>query len=107
LTSFIHPVDTEVSLELVPLRSLGTSPDYELAGGELDMEFYQDSEIEPVEFIREQLLLSLPMVPLHRPDCKGLCSICGTDLNKAECDCRKDSQEVNGAFSALKDLLKK
>lgn len=107
LKKFPCPVDTELSLELAPLGSLGTSPEHELVAGELDIEFYQGDEIEPLELVREQLLIALPMVPLHRSDCKGLCSNCGTDLNEAECSCRKDSPEALGAFSALKDLFKK
>jgi uncharacterized protein len=47
------------------------------------------------------------MVPLHHPDCKGLCSVCGADLNEKECGCPKDPREAFGAFSSLKDLLKK
>jgi uncharacterized protein len=107
LNSFSYPVDTELSLELAPLKSMGTSPEHELVKGELDMEFYQSDEIEPVEIVREQVLIALPMVVLHHPDCKGLCSICGADRNVADCNCKKDISETSGAFSALKDLLKK
>jgi uncharacterized protein len=107
LKSFSYSVDTELSLELAPLRALEPSPEHELVKGELDREFYQGDELELVDIVREQLLLALPMVPLHRSDCKGLCRICGTDLNIAECGCRKDSPGASGAFSSLKDLLKK
>jgi len=102
-----YPVDTELSVELAPVKSLGPSAEHELVEGELSMEFYQGDEIEPIEIVREQLLIALPMVPLHHSDCKGLCSVCGTDLNEKECSCRKDTREAPGAFSALKDLLKK
>jgi uncharacterized protein len=107
LKDFSYHVDTELSIDLAPMKILGTSPEHELDRSELDMEFYQGEEIEPLDFIKEQLLISLPMVPLHRPDCKGLCAVCGTDLNEADCGCRKDGLEGFGAFSALKDLLKK
>ena len=107
LKNFLYPVDTELSLELDPLNSLGTSLEHELVKGELDMEFYEGDEIEPVGLVQEQLLISLTMVSLHRPDCKGLCGICGTDWNEAECSCKKEPPEASGAFSALKDLLKK
>jgi uncharacterized protein len=107
LKDFSYHVETELSIELAPMKTLGTSPEHELDRSELDMEFYQGEEIEPLDFIKEQILISLPMVPLHRPDCKGLCAVCGTDLNEGDCGCRKDGLEGFGAFSALRDLLKK
>mgnify|MGYP006974890716 CR=1 FL=1 len=36
-----------------------------------------------------------------------LCPVCGTNLNEAACSCQKDGRGEFGAFSALKDLLKK
>lgn len=36
--------------------------------------------------IREELLLSIPISPLCRPDCKGLCPICGENRNMVECN---------------------
>jgi uncharacterized protein len=37
--------------------------------------------------LREQWLLEAPALPLCRPDCKGLCPTCGTDLNVSSCAC--------------------
>jgi uncharacterized protein len=42
--------------------------------------------------VREQWLLDAPSFALCRPDCKGLCPTCGTDLNTGECDCAPVSQ---------------
>ena len=55
------------------------------------------------EAIREYALLELPMQPLCRPDCRGLCPTCGADLNSGPCDCRND--DVDERFDALKALL--
>ena len=107
LGNFSFAVDTELDIELAPAGSLGAAADHELAGGELDTEFYEGEEIEPVNLVKEQLLICLPMVPLHSPGCKGLCSVCGTDLNKTECGHQRNAPGDFGAFSALKDLLKK
>jgi uncharacterized protein len=106
LENFTFAVDSVLDIELAPAGSLGAA-EHELAGGELDMEFYEGDEIEPVDLIKEQLLISIPMVPLHSPECKGLCSVCGTDLNKTECGHQRNAPGDFGAFSALKDLLKK
>lgn len=107
LKSFPYRIDAEVSVELAPASTVESSTDHELARSELDTEFYQGEEVEPVAIIKEQLLIAVPMVPLHEADCKGLCPVCGRDLNEAGCDCKRDDQETFGAFSALKDIFKK
>lgn len=45
--------------------------------------------LEIEERVRQLILLSLPRKPLCRPDCKGLCPVCGKDLNEGECNCRR------------------
>lgn len=107
LESFPFEIDTDLDIDLAPAGSLGREGEHELVHGELDVEFYQGDEIEPREIIREQLLISIPMVALHSPACKGLCSVCGADLNKSECGHHRNAPGDFGAFSALKDLLKK
>jgi len=107
LKSFDYSIDAPVNVDLAPMKAMGTTPEHELAGSELEMEFYQGEEIELLDFVKEQLLISIPMVPLHSPDCKGLCPVCGTDLNSADCGCGKDKRNEFGAFSVLKDLFKK
>ena len=55
------------------------------------------------EAMREYALLSVPMLPLCREDCKGLCPQCGSNLNEGPCDC--DTDEVDDRLAALKQLL--
>jgi uncharacterized protein len=107
LENFAFGIDTEWQVDLAPVETLGADAEHELVGGELDMEFYEGDEIDPLEIVKEQLLISIPMVPLHSPDCRGLCSVCGADLNKTECGHQRNAPGDFGAFSALKDLLKK
>ena len=38
--------------------------------------------------MHEQFVLTLPMKPLCSDDCKGLCPVCGTNLNRGTCDCK-------------------
>jgi uncharacterized protein len=108
LASFDYPVDAEMDFELAPVTSVGPAEEHEheLSRAELDREFYEGDEIDPLGIVREQVLLALPMVPVHRSDCKGLCTVCGTDLNAGECGCDR-SARGESAFSALKDLFKK
>ncbi|MBI4308251.1 MAG: DUF177 domain-containing protein [Chloroflexi bacterium] len=39
------------------------------------------------EAVRQYTLLNLPMKPLCKPDCRGLCAQCGATLNEGPCGC--------------------
>jgi uncharacterized protein len=41
--------------------------------------------LDVTEVIRQQLLLAVPMVPLCRPDCRGICPVCGANRNERDC----------------------
>ena len=43
--------------------------------------------IDLTEVIRQYALLTIPMKPLCRGDCAGLCSDCGQNLNQGPCHC--------------------
>lgn len=60
-------------------------------------------DLTPV--LREYILLEIPISPLCRPDCKGLCPICGNNLN--ESTCIHDDYSVDPRLAALKALLDK
>ena len=49
--------------------------------------FYADDAIDLAQVVREQCYLAIPMKPLCTPDCQGLCSTCGINLNTERCQC--------------------
>jgi len=55
------------------------------------------------DLVRETIILALPLKPLCSEDCKGLCPVCGTDLNKSQCNCIK--KETDPRWEKLKGLL--
>ena len=57
-------------------------------------------DVEPVA--REAVLLELPLAPLCRHDCAGLCPQCGADLNQGTCGCAVEQSDPR--WSALDDL---
>jgi len=57
------------------------------------------------ERVRQLILLALPLKPLCRPDCRGLCPICGKDLNEGECNCR--GKAPDSRWEKLKSLKEK
>ena len=46
----------------------------------------EDGYLDFEESIRDYLFLECPIKPLCKPDCRGLCVICGQDLNDADCE---------------------
>jgi uncharacterized protein len=59
--------------------------------------------IDLTEAIRQYLLLAIPMKPLCREDCAGLCSNCGHNLNQGPCGC--PVKQVAPRWSELSKLL--
>ncbi|GAB4115910.1 MAG: DUF177 domain-containing protein [Roseiflexaceae bacterium] len=55
------------------------------------------------EAIREYALMELPMRPLCKPDCKGLCPQCGVDRNVEQCQC--EDGVIDERLAALRALL--
>lgn len=65
--------------------------------------FYKDT-IDLKEMVIDYLILNMPLKLLCSEECKGLCPVCGIDLNRYQCNCSKDS--IDSKFAVLKDLLK-
>lgn len=61
-----------------------------------------EDRLELVEMLREQVILAIPMRPLCREECRGLCPTCGQDLNERRCDCPEERQD--SPFAVLKKL---
>lgn len=70
---------------------------------ESDLILPDDAHIDLQPLVREYALLEIPINPTCRPDCKGLCSVCGEDLNQSDCGHKEIADE--SPFSVLKDLL--
>lgn len=59
--------------------------------------------IDLTPILREEGILAIPIQSLCKPECKGLCSHCGQDLNMAACDCR--AEQVDPRLAGLRALL--
>lgn len=58
-------------------------------------------DFEPI--MREYGILEIPISPICAPGCKGLCVVCGENLNIVDCGHKKIN--TDSPFSALKDLI--
>jgi len=63
----------------------------------------RDGSIDLGQTLRDEASLAIPLVPVCRPDCKGLCPTCGSDLNTDPCSGHAD--ESTSPFGALRHLL--
>ena len=72
--------------------------------GDPDLYSFEASTIELTDAVRDALLLELPMRILCAEDCRGLCPVCGINLNKGSCTCQEGAEVLN-PFSALKNIV--
>lgn len=102
LREFEYPIHLDIDLTLV--RDLEeVTRERELKREELDLNYYEGRELETTDILREQLALEIPIKPLCRSDCKGLCPRCGADLNIGECRCPKEG-DIDPRFARLKEF---
>jgi uncharacterized protein len=85
LEPYLQPLHMDLELEFQPSVSVVTGEF--LPPPEDDTVFVIDGHhiLDLTEAIREQVILNLPMRPLCREDCLGLCPVCGQNLNEGPC----------------------
>jgi uncharacterized protein len=85
--------DVTVPVEEIYVTGPGSEDDYRVVGEHIDLE----------PMARDEIVLALPLNPLCRPDCKGLCAVCGQNLNEA--DCGHASQQTDVRWEPLRRLM--
>lgn len=73
-------------------------------GKEEDAETFTGNTIELSSVVKKCILFSLPMKVVCDEDCKGLCPVCGKDLNEGDCGC--NTTYINPKFESLRSLFK-
>ena len=63
-----------------------------------------DFRVDLTPLLREELILATPLAPIHSPDCKGLCEVCGLDLNLEPHSHEETTDERWARLQALKDF---
>ena len=69
---------------------------------EIDKAEAIDDVLDVTELLRDVLLAGQPMKNLCKADCKGLCPVCGANLNEGECGC--DKFIIDPRLAALEDF---
>ncbi len=93
--------DMEQKIELSFLYDV-MSPELPLKEAD-DQPFMEGYSLNVETLIRNEILMNLPAKVLCRPDCKGICKVCGKDLNLGECGC--DSFVPDPRMAAIKDIF--
>lgn len=105
LEPFRIPVDSTFDLLYLPASdqaAVAADEDHQLGDEDTNASFYEDETIDLAQLMREQFYLALPMKPLCRPDCRGLCPVCGRNRNVETCSCQ--SEWVDPRMEALRRL---
>ena len=103
LEAFSWPVDAAFDLVYHPQSTNVGEGELEVETEDLSTAFYENHQIDLGQLMREQFYLAIPMKPLCREDCAGLCPMCGTNLNRETCDCRPEWEDPRlAALKALK-----
>jgi uncharacterized protein len=100
LESFPARVNAPVDVRLVPRPATGDT--VELGADDLDVDFYENDTLDLDRVVETETTLALPMKPLCRDDCRGLCPACGGNRNVAQCSCADRAPDPR--LAALRDL---
>ena len=104
LEPFRLPVAAPFDLRYLPMSQVSSDAEREVSDEDLETSYYENDVIDLNELLREQFYLALPMKPLCRDECRGLCPQCGTNLNTGRCDCAPAWEDPR--LAPLKNLLK-
>lgn len=74
----------------------------ELGPDELELDFYQGDTLDVDALLRGEVHLALPMKPLCRAECRGLCPVCGGNRNLNPCAC--ETRAVDPRLAPLEAL---
>jgi uncharacterized protein len=66
--------------------------------------YLQNGQLELVPWVRDALLLALPARLLCRDDCRGICSVCGADLNSADPNEHRHEAGGDPRWAKLREL---
>jgi uncharacterized protein len=69
-----------------------------------DVRSFSGGLIDLAPELRDEIFLAMPIGPLCRPDCAGICSVCGGNRNATACDCEEKQRQASSKLSAIKDL---
>lgn len=104
LQPFAFTVVAEVDTRFSPRPNV-RDEEVELSADDLEVDFYADDLLDLNRLIQTETELGLPMKPLCRRDCRGLCPVCGGNRNVTPCTC--EVRLPDPRLAVLKDLAER
>lgn len=86
-------VDREFDLSYRPIKTQGREQEIQLDSEQTEVAFFSGDGLFLADVLAEQVLLAIPMKVICRSDCRGLCPLCGANLNHDECRCEAHSAD--------------
>jgi uncharacterized protein len=106
LIEYSTPLESNYALtytRLVPgLSEDAEQAEVQLNAADMGLIYFQGEEINLHDGIQEQIVLAFPLNAVCKENCKGLCPICGANLNDGNCNCVPESSDSK--FAVLKNL---
>lgn len=105
LEAFTFRVVAEVGTRFAPRPSGRGVEARELSPDDLELDFYDMDLLDTDRLIQSETMLGLPMKPLCREGCRGLCPVCGGNRNLTPCAC--EVRLPDPRLAALKTLAER
>lgn len=103
LLDFKEDIEEKILIEIVKENIKNTeAEEIELKDEDMGLYFVSEEYIDIEEIISQEAVLLRPIKRLCNQDCKGLCPICGINLNQETCSCKL---ETDDRWADLKKLL--
>ncbi len=103
VTSVNIEVDEQLPINSVRSMLLAQTEDDDKLDVEDEEPLFRDNIFDLSEYIRQQMLVEVPIKPLCNDLCKGLCPVCGTNLNEGACNCPVEVDQK--PLAALAEML--
>src|SRR5271157_3548345 len=101
------PLESDFDLIFRPAGADSEAPERSITAPETEIGYYQKDSLLLEDVLREQVLLSLPVRTLCKPDCKGLCPRCGENRNSHPCSCEEGPSDLRWeALAGLRGRIK-
>jgi uncharacterized protein len=99
------PLEADYDLIFRPAAADADATERSITAQETEIGYYLKDGLLLEDVLREQVLLSLPVKTLCKPDCKGLCPRCGADRNSQPCTCEVGSDPRWEALAGLRGRI--
>lgn len=95
------PTDLHFDIDKVLTMKDGTIVDEEME----ETDYLIGFEMDVDRFVYAEILVNWPMKVLCKDDCKGICKVCGMNLNSGACNCQRT--ELDPRMAAIQDIFNK